>query len=71
MGKALLDAGRPTDAEKVYRADLAQHPKNAWSLMGLSQALAAQGKTADARAPEADAKKVWAGADVRLAASRF
>ena len=36
--------GRPADAEAVYRADLKKYPKNGWSLIGLSRALAAQGK---------------------------
>ena len=34
------------DAERVYREDLKDHPHNGWSLLGLQQALKAQGKTA-------------------------
>ena len=39
----------PADAERVYREDLKDHPHNGWSLLGLQQALKAQGKTADRR----------------------
>jgi tetratricopeptide (TPR) repeat protein len=71
LGKALLDAGRPADAERVYREDLAQHPELAWSLMGLAQALAAEGKTDEAKSVRARYDKAWAQADVKLTSSRF
>ena len=32
LGAVLLEAGRPTEAEAVYRVDLEQHPRNGWSL---------------------------------------
>ena len=41
LGAALLDAGRPADAERVYRDELGHHPRNGWSLFGLEQALLA------------------------------
>ena len=44
LGAALLEAKRPEDAERVYREDLKDHPHNGWSLLGLQQALKAQGK---------------------------
>ena len=44
LGAALLEAKRFADAEKVYREELKQHPHNGWSLLGLQQALAGQGK---------------------------
>ena len=47
LGAALLEAGRHADAERVYREDLERHPHNGWSLLGLQQALKAQGKTDD------------------------
>ncbi len=69
LGAALLEAGRPADAERVYRSELAHHPHNGWSLFGLRQALVAQGKpTADV---DADMEKSWARADVWIRASRF
>jgi len=71
LGKALLDAGRAADAEAVYRADLAQRPHLGWALVGLAQSLAAQKKTAEAAAARAEFTKAWAGADVKLVASRM
>ncbi len=40
LGAALLESGRFEEAEKVYRADLEEHPRNGWSLFGLQQARA-------------------------------
>jgi predicted Zn-dependent protease len=71
LGAVLLQAGRPADAEQVYREDLRRNPGNGWSLFGLTQALRAQNKAADAAKAEADFKKAWARADVTLTASRF
>ena len=71
LGRALLEAGRPADAEAAYREDLKKFPENGWSLFGLAQALRAQGKLGDAAPVEARFRRAWAGADVTLEASRF
>lgn len=71
LGAALLKAGRAAEAERVYREDLDRFPKNGWALYGLAAALRAQGKTAEARAVQAEFDQAWAEADVRLTASRF
>jgi tetratricopeptide (TPR) repeat protein len=71
LGAVLLAAGRAAEAEKVYRDDLAYWPENGWSLFGLEQALAAQGKTAEAADAAARFAKAWSRADVTLTASRF
>ena len=71
LGVALLAAGRVREAESVYRKDLAEWPRNGWSLMGLSQALARQGKKREAAAALAQFKAAWARADVTLTQSRF
>ena len=69
LGAALLEAGRFADAERVYRAELEDHPNNGWSLFGLKQALDAQGKaSADV---EAEFEKSWARSDTWMPASRF
>lgn len=69
LGAALLKAGKPAEAEAVYREDLRQYPKNGWSLFGLAQSLKAQGKdNADVQKQFADA---WAHADVTLAGSQY
>ena len=69
LGATLIEARRFADAEKVYRDDLEQHPHNGWSLLGLQQALKAQGKT-DA-AVDADLEKSWARSDTWIRWSRF
>jgi len=71
LGAVLIQAGRPADAEPVYREDLRRNPGNGWSLFGLAQSLRAQGKTAEAAQAEESFKKAWAQADVTLTASRF
>jgi tetratricopeptide (TPR) repeat protein len=71
LGAILLQAGRPADAEAVYREDLKRNPGNGWSLFGLAQSLRAQGKAAEATQADADFRKAWARADVTITASRF
>ena len=71
LGKALLAAGRPKEAEQAYRQDLARFPNNGWSLYGLSLSLRRQAKVTDARKVRRMFDDAWRGADVRLAASRF
>ena len=39
LGAVLLDAGRPAEAEAVYREDLRRNPENGWALLGLSRSL--------------------------------
>jgi tetratricopeptide (TPR) repeat protein len=69
LGAALLDAKRFTDAERVYREDLARHPHNGWALTGLEAALKGQGKPS--RAVEQERRAAWARSDTPIMASRF
>ena len=69
LGAALMMAGRFAEAEGVYREDLRRLPNNGWSLYGLSQALAKQGKTKQAREASAMFAKVWADADMQITSS--
>jgi tetratricopeptide (TPR) repeat protein len=69
LGAAFLEAGRHADAERVYREDLKDHPHNGWSLLGLQQALKAQGKV-DAEV-DADLTASWSRSDTWIRASRF
>jgi pimeloyl-ACP methyl ester carboxylesterase len=68
LGKALLAARRPAEAEAAFRRDLERHPENGWSLHGLATALSARGRSAEAEAVRKRFEKAWAGADVRLEA---
>lgn len=71
LGAILLEAGRPRQAEEIYREDLARFPDNGWSLFGLAQSLRAQGKTADAAEVQRRFESAWQYADVEITASRF
>jgi len=71
LGAALLEQGKAAEAEAIYREDLAQLPKNGWSLYGLIESLEAQGMTTEAAAIQQDFDAAWQHADVTLTASRF
>lgn len=64
LGKALLAANRPQEAEANYRKDLEQYPRNGWAVHGLIESLKAQGKDTT----ELDKKFaiLWAESDVNL-----
>jgi tetratricopeptide (TPR) repeat protein len=47
LGAYLLAMKKASQAEEVYRQDLADHPGNGWSLVGLHKALSVQGKRAE------------------------
>ncbi len=66
LGAALLKVGRADEAETVYREDLAHYPENGWSLYGLSQALARQGRVDEARDLDERQRVAWRRADVDL-----
>ena len=71
LGRALLEAGQPAEAEAVYRKDLAKFRKNGWSLYGLAKSLEMQGKSDEAEAVQKEFEEAWAHADVELTSSRF
>ena len=71
LGALLLESSRAAEAEEVYRADLARHPGNGWSLLGLRESLEAQGKNADAAEADAQLAKAWKRADVKPEASCY
>jgi len=71
LGDMLLRAGRPAEAEAVFRKQLAKTPRNGWSLRGLAAALDAQGKTAELADVERDRADAWQLADVALPSAVF
>ena len=71
LGAVLLDAGKPEEAEAVYRADLKRWTENGWSLYGLMRSLREQGRSREADLVEKRFLKAWVRADVALSASRF
>ncbi|MFN3238828.1 MAG: tetratricopeptide repeat protein, partial [Pseudomonadales bacterium] len=71
LGAALLDAGRPVDAEAVYRKDLQWNQQNGWATFGLAQALEAQGREQEAIIARRQFEDYWRNADVELTRSRI
>jgi tetratricopeptide (TPR) repeat protein len=69
LGAALLEANRFADAERIYREDLARHPRNGWALTGLQQSLKNQGKPSSTI--EEEFRRSWARADTPITNSRF
>ncbi len=69
LGAALLQAERYLDAERVYRAELDDHPRNGWSLYGLRSALQSLGKPTVQVDQEFEAS--WARSDTWLRGSVF
>lgn len=71
LGAALLEAGKPAEAEAVYRDSLMTYRTDGWAMFGLAQALDAQGKKNEADAVRTEFAKAWRLADVKLTSSRF
>jgi tetratricopeptide (TPR) repeat protein len=71
LGAVLLEAGRPAEAERVYREALERFPENGWCLYGLAESLEAQGRTDEARDVRERLAEAWRSADVELEGSRF
>jgi len=71
LGAALLADGDPVEAEKVFRDDLAIHPRNGRSLYGLAEALKAQKRMADAAWAEAQFATAWKDADTPVRLEEF
>jgi len=71
LGAALLEAGRPEEAERVYLDSLDQHLHNGWALFGLEQALRDQGRAEDADRAQERFMEAWIRSDTLLRASRF
>lgn len=71
LGAALLAAGRPAEAEEVYRKDLQWNQQNGWATLGLFQALEAQDKVQEAVIAKRQFDSLWRNADVELTRSRI
>jgi tetratricopeptide (TPR) repeat protein len=69
LGAALLEAQRYSDAERVYREELEDHPHNGWSLLGLQKALAGRGVKLEE--VDKDLAASWSRADAWIQSSRY
>jgi hypothetical protein len=63
LGAALLLAGQPGEAERVFRADLQRHPENGWALYGLAESLRRSKRSAEAALVEERFRVAWRDAD--------
>ena len=63
LGRILLEAGLPGEAEEIFRDDLVRFPDNGWSLYGLATALKAQGKDAESKASRDRQNEMWDGSN--------
>jgi tetratricopeptide (TPR) repeat protein len=66
LGAALIEARQYDKAEAAFRKDLQNNSDNGWSLVGLQQALKAQGKNAEAQSTGEKIKKAFADTDILL-----
>ncbi len=61
LGAALVKAGKPAEAEAVFKQTLKKIPKNGWALYGLMEAQKAQGKADAAHLTANRLKQAWSG----------
>lgn len=71
LGAILLENDRAAEAERVYRGALEDLPNQGWAWFGLTQALKAQEKTAQAQEARREFDRYWVRADTWLRSSRF
>jgi len=69
LGRALMRAGRPADAENVFRDDLGRNVGNPRSIFGLWKSLEAQDLPADE--VKAIFEQTWVNADVTLSGDQL
>jgi tetratricopeptide (TPR) repeat protein len=69
MGALLMEAGEYARAETLYREDQLEHPGNGWSLLGLKQALEAQGNNDEAMRFAKKLDEAWKGVENRPTSS--
>lgn len=71
LGAALLAASRPADAERVFRAELEQHPASGRALLGLSKALEARHADSEAAQIRRAFADAWSKSDVQLSLADY
>jgi len=71
LGAALLRNGQTAQAEKVFRGDLVQNPRNPRSLFGLMKTLEAQQRMVEAKSAQAEFRSAWKRADTILRIEDF
>jgi len=69
LGATLMQEKRYAEAEAVYQEDLKRRPENGWSLFGLAESLAKQGKVDQAAVARTRFEAMWAKADLEIRSS--
>jgi hypothetical protein len=64
LGAALLKSGDAVNAEKMFKEDLKENPKNHWALYGLYQSLTKQKKNSEAIEIKKEYDKAFEGNDI-------
>ncbi|HMK02596.1 MAG TPA: hypothetical protein VK489_00310 [Ferruginibacter sp.] len=71
LGNAYLQAGRPLDAENIFRKDLLNNNENGWALFGTYQALLPQKKNTEAAKMMSRFNKAFTGSDIKIKGAVF
>ena len=66
LGAALVRAGKPDEAEKVFREGVKRSPRNGRMLFGLMESLKSQRKTEAAEQVKREFDANWAKSDIKL-----
>jgi tetratricopeptide (TPR) repeat protein len=66
LGALLLQQGKHSQAEALFREELKAHPRSGRALFGLAESLKRQGKRDEAAAIRRQMEEAWARADVKL-----
>jgi tetratricopeptide (TPR) repeat protein len=66
LGRVLLQAGQPADAEKTFRAELDRHPRSGRPLFGLLESLKAQKRAYESEMVKHQFDTAWKRADGSL-----
>ena len=70
LGRVLIEGKDFAEAEKIFRADLEKHPRNARALAGLRDCLNAQGRKYEADQIDQQFHAAWKVADANSASRR-
>lgn len=71
LGSALYDAGKFSEAEKIFLEDLKRNRENGWALKGLELCQQKMNNKTGSRATGDRFAKAWKNADVKIVAARF
>lgn len=71
LGALLMEQGEYEAAEVLYRQDIERNRNNGWGLLGLQNALLAQGKTLEAAPYAKKLEAVWKDADTMPSSSCY